>query len=215
LALIFITLIDAVAGSAAYREMVETFGLRASAWSWQDPASYGRMVTYAFLHGSGMHFLGNAVVLLLAGTVVETRIGFRASGFFLLVGTIVAAAAHLAFFPGETRMLIGASGGVATIMGAAFIVAGESGFTLRVPPLQQALLLTLRRVLLFWLALQVIGLILALQPGQPAPGVAYWGHLAGFAAGAIGAGAYRRFASRSRQAATEPLLGATFGSAGN
>jgi membrane associated rhomboid family serine protease len=147
-------------------------------------------------------------MLLLVGSVVEMRLGWRTVCGFLIMGSIAAAAAHLLIFPAEARPLIGASGAVSTLLGVAFIIAGQSGFTVHMPFTRLRLLLTLRRVLVVWLGLQILSAALMFLPGQPAAGVAYWAHLASFAAGAAGALVYRRIGPAARTGAMQvpPLI---------
>jgi membrane associated rhomboid family serine protease len=213
--LVSVTMAQSMFGPAVYREAIETFGLRAAVWTWGDPASYIRMVSYAFVHGSGGHFFWNTIMLLLVGSVVEMRLGWRTVCGFLIMGSIAAAAAHLLIFPAEARPLIGASGAVSTLLGVAFIIAGQSGFKVYMPFTRLLLLVTLRRVLLVWLALQVVSAVLVFLPGQPPAGVAYWGHVAGFFAGAAGALAYRRIAPAAHTGAARATLVESFAGAGD
>lgn len=74
-----------------------------------------RLVTYAFLHGSWMHLLGNMLFLYVFGPSVEDRLGRVAYLAFYLAGGAAAGAAHVAF---SSAPLIGASGAIAAVTGA-------------------------------------------------------------------------------------------------
>ena len=187
------------------------FGLRSEIWSWSNPTGYIRTVTYALLHINGPHFVGNAVLLLLVGSVVEWRLGVRVVGPLLLAGAVVGAFVHLLMFPTEARPLVGASGAISTLFGAAYIVAGGVGIRVRLPFRAYWFSLTLRRLVSLWLVLQVAGLLIVyLDPSRPA-GIAYWTHLAGFSVGLI-AGA---ILWKQRESLGLPVLGEAYSIAGD
>lgn len=79
------------------------------------PSQPWRFITYAFLHGSWMHLLGNMLFLFVFGPSIEDRLGRLAYLAFYLLGGAAAGAAHLAF---NKAPLIGASGAIAAVTGA-------------------------------------------------------------------------------------------------
>jgi membrane associated rhomboid family serine protease len=79
------------------------------------PSQPWRFLTYAFLHGSWMHLLGNMLFLFVFGPSIEDRLGRLAYLAFYLLGAAAAGAAHLAF---NKAPLIGASGAIAAVTGA-------------------------------------------------------------------------------------------------
>lgn len=84
-------------------------------------------LSHAFLHGDWTHFLTNAVWLLAFGTPVARRIG---SGRFLVFCVFGAAAGALLFDllnPALLQPMIGASGVVSALMGAAARFALSGG----------------------------------------------------------------------------------------
>ena len=187
------------------------FGLRSEIWSWTDPADYGRMVTYALLHVNAVHFVGNILLLLLVGSLAEWRLGVRVIGPLIIVGAIVAAMTHLLMFPAETRPLVGASGAISTLLGAATVVAGDVGIRIRLPFRSYWLSLTVRRLIVLWLLLQFAGMFMAIfSPSNPVS-VAYWVHLAGYGVGLV-AGAH---IWKQRQARDMPALGEAYSIVGD
>mgnify|MGYP005815658875 CR=1 FL=1 len=79
----------------------------------RDLAQPWRFITYQFMHGDLGHLLGNAVVLLLAGSFAEPALGrLRFLAGFLLSGA-AAGALHLAL---SDAPVIGASGAIAGTM---------------------------------------------------------------------------------------------------
>jgi membrane associated rhomboid family serine protease len=132
------------------------------------PAIWGSQVwsflTYAFLHADVMHLTFNCLWLLIFGSVVARRLGV--SGFLLLsaASAIVGAAASLLTHWGDQTHLIGASGAVSGMMGAAIPLMYGAGLRLGdtyrrdiaiVRPLRPLEIITDRRALFFtvmWLA---------------------------------------------------------------
>jgi membrane associated rhomboid family serine protease len=202
-------------GTSGYRAMIDSYGLRSAGWSWFELPEYGRLLSYAFLHGTGMHLFWNTLLLLMIGCVIEWRFGSKALLGIFLFGVIVSALTHLLMFPAETRPLIGASGGVAALMGAASVLIGGLGVQLRIPGTGWWCAITLRRLLLCWLALQFLGMLPLIMAGQDAPGVAYWSHISGFFTG-LGSAYGLRFARAPRRGG-EPRgdFASTFASAGD
>ena len=84
------------------------------------------LITSMFLHGSWMHVIGNMWYLWIFGDNVEDRVGHgRFIVFYLLCG-IVAALGQTAIDPSSTLPTIGASGAIAGVMGAYFVMCPTS-----------------------------------------------------------------------------------------
>ena len=72
-----------------------------------------RLLTYQFLHGDAVHWLGNMLVLLLAGPFAEAALGrFRFLVAFIASG-VFAGAVHMLF---SSQPLVGASGSISGAM---------------------------------------------------------------------------------------------------
>lgn len=85
----------------------------------QSPAWLWSPITYSLLHGSWEHLLFNGFWMVAFGAPVVRRIGvMRLAGFWCL-SAIAAVALHVAFHWGDAAIVIGASGVVAGLMGAA------------------------------------------------------------------------------------------------
>lgn len=76
-------------------------------------------VTYSLLHGGWQHLLFNALWLAAFGTPVARRIGTPRYILFWIVSAVAAAALHAALNWGEPTLLVGASGVISALMGAA------------------------------------------------------------------------------------------------
>src|ERR1700686_3626083 len=83
-----------------------------------DHFHFVNVLTSMFLHGGWMHVLGNMWFLWIFGNNVEDRLGPTIYSIFYLGGGILAMACHWGYDPSSTTPVIGASGAVATILGA-------------------------------------------------------------------------------------------------
>jgi membrane associated rhomboid family serine protease len=82
------------------------------AWLWTP-------VSYSLLHGSFEHLAFNALWLAAFGTPVCRRIGEGRFVVFWIVSSVAAAALHAAVNWGEPSLMVGASGVISALMGAA------------------------------------------------------------------------------------------------
>jgi membrane associated rhomboid family serine protease len=141
------------------------------------------VLTAMFLHGGWLHLLGNMLFLYVFGNNIEDRLGRLAYLAFYVFCGYVAAYVFAFGFPNSTEPLIGASGAIAGVLGAYFVLYPTARVTTLVPFL---LFLPLRLpawlVLGFWFLLQWIYSTGA-SVSQGA-NVAYLAHVAGFLAGA-------------------------------
>lgn len=163
---------------------VNAFGLVSGDFTWTNPASWLQLFTFNFLHSSAHHFMVNAYIMLLAGIAIERHCGARAMLFVWLAGGVTSGIVHLMVFPDTDRSLVGASGAIYALLGAAFVVGwhwglpvkfrrgGRTFFRIRLPA-----------IVAFYVAAQIYGVVI-LYNGQIAnPTVATWVHLGGFAFG--------------------------------
>jgi len=148
------------------------------------------LLTCIFLHGGWMHFLGNVWVLYIFGDNVEDRIGHLGYFLFYVFCGLMASAAHLAFNSGSPIPTIGASGAIAGVMGAYFVLYPHGRVLTLIPIIYLIQIIELPAPLFLgiWFALQffqgTIAAIGSVTSGLPTGGVAWWAHIGGFAAGA-------------------------------
>jgi membrane associated rhomboid family serine protease len=84
------------------------------------------LFSFMFLHGGFWHLLGNMWSLYIFGDNIEDRLGpLRYLLFYLLCG-LTSGLAHLIFNLGSNVPTIGASGAIAGVMGAYFILYPRS-----------------------------------------------------------------------------------------
>jgi membrane associated rhomboid family serine protease len=143
-------------------------------------------LTAIFLHGSWAHAFMNGAFALAFGTPAARYFGERARGvacffgFYVLTG-VLANLGYAALHWGSAAGLIGASGSVSGLMGAAArLIAGRG----RLGPIFSGPALS------FAAALFAVNLLVALFGGALAPmtggaGIAWEAHIAGFVAGVL------------------------------
>lgn len=85
----------------------------------QSPAWLWSPVTYSLLHGSFAHIIVNSLWLVAFGSIVARRIGTTRFVLFWVASAVAAVALHLALHWGDDVPVIGASGVVSGLMGAA------------------------------------------------------------------------------------------------
>ena len=85
-------------------------------------ATAATLFSAMFIHGGGMHIIGNMLYLFIFGDNVEDRLGhLRYLVFYLLCG-ITAALVHAAIFPESRVPSVGASGAIAAVTGAYLVL---------------------------------------------------------------------------------------------
>jgi len=151
------------------------------------------LFTSMFLHGSWMHVIGNMWYLWIFGDNVEDRLGHgRYIVFYLLCG-IAAAMGQIAMDPGSTLPTIGASGAIAGVMGAYFVLYPRSRVhTLIIWVFIQIVDLPAVVLLGFWFVMQLAGGVGQIAATSHGGGVAFAAHVAGFLVGVGGVFVFRK-----------------------
>ncbi len=151
-----------------------------------NPVAVGLTVfTSMFLHASWLHVIGNMWFLWIFGDNVEDYLGhFKYLVFYLLSG-VAAAMAQVALSPNSVIPTIGASGAIAGVLGAYFVVYPRARvltwffvFFVHIPAWI---------VLGYWFVIQFVsGAATSLSyAGNTGGGVAFWAHVGGFIAGVV------------------------------
>ena len=153
------------------------------------PALSVTILTSMFLHGGWLHIIGNMWFLWIFGDNVEDYLGHLKYLLFYLISGCAAAIAYILLDASSNQPTIGASGAIAGVMGAYFVLY------------PRARVLTLVFLIVFftfwWLPAWVfLGYWFVLQflsgtatsiagAGQNTGGVAFWAHVGGFVAGIL------------------------------
>ena len=175
----------------AVNEFIVYFGLVPAAFSWVA------VFTSMFLHGGFLHVGGNMLYLWIFGDNVEDRMGHgRFLVFYLLCG-VAAALAQAALNPDSVVPMVGASGAIAGVMGAYFVLYPHSRIVTLVPIFVFIQIMEIPAIFFLgiWFLMQFlsgVGSIATAVSGEPAGGIAFWAHVAGFLTGVSGVIIFRR-----------------------
>ncbi len=143
------------------------------------------LITANFLHGGWLHLIGNMLYLWVFGDNIEGRLGHPGYLFTYLAMGAGSQLLHLISAPLSPVPLIGASGAIAGVLGAYFILYPHSRVLTLVP---LGFFITLIRIpavifLALWFLLQLANVFTAgIAPGMQQP-VAWWAHIGGFIIG--------------------------------
>src|SRR3989475_12216495 len=142
------------------------------------------LITSMFLHGGWMHVIGNMWYLWIFGDNVEDRLGHGRFIFFYLLCGIIAAFGQIAMDPESTLPTIGASGAIAGVMGAYFVLYPRSRVLTLVPIIFYIEIVELPAIFLlgFWFLLQLFS-VGAVSATSNSGGVAFAAHVAGLVVG--------------------------------
>lgn len=167
------------------------YGLVPAAFSWTA------VFTSMFLHGGFMHVAGNMLYLWIFGDNVEDRMGHgRFLVFYLLCG-VAAALAQTITVPNSVVPMVGASGAIAGVMGAYFVLYPRSRIVTLVTLFIFFQVIEVPAIFFLgiWFVMQFlsgVGSIVSSIGGTPAGGIAFWAHVAGFVTGLTGVVVFRR-----------------------
>ena len=152
------------------------------------------LITSMFLHGSWSHVLGNMWYLWIFGDNVEDRVGHGRFILFYLLCGIAAALGQVAVDPISTLPTIGASGAIAGVMGAYFVLYPHSRVLTLIPWIFLQIVELPATVLLgFWFVMQLFSAgTIAMTTTSQAGGVAFAAHIVGFLAGVGGVFVFRK-----------------------
>lgn len=150
------------------------------------------LLTCIFLHGGWMHFLGNVWFLFIFGDNVEDRVGHWGYLLFYLFCGVSASVAHLVSDPSSQIPTIGASGAIAGVMGAYFLLYPRAHVVSLIPIIfiMEVVVLPAPVFLGIWFVLQFFQGVWSVTSVQTG-GVAWWAHIGGFAMGYLIAASLR------------------------
>jgi len=149
------------------------------------------LFTSMFLHGGVLHITGNMLYLWIFGNNVEDAMSrIRFIIFYTLCG-LMAAFAHAIMNSSSPTPMIGASGAVSGVLGAYLLLYPQArvvtlvifGFYVRTVQMPAMAVLGL------WFVLQFLNALLA---SGSSGGIAWYAHVAGFVAGMLLIGPFKR-----------------------
>jgi membrane associated rhomboid family serine protease len=145
-------------------------------------------ITTMFLHGGWMHLIGNMWVLYIFGDNVEDYLGHGRYLLFYLLCGVSAAAIHLLTNLDSRLPTVGASGAIAGVMGAYFVLFPRARILTLLPIFFFFTFIEVPAYVFlgFWFLLQFFsGAVGWLSGSGTHGGIAWWAHIGGFGAGVL------------------------------
>jgi membrane associated rhomboid family serine protease len=150
-------------------------------------ALYLPFLSTMFLHGGWLHLIANMWTLFIFGDNVEDRIGHFRYLLFYLTSGIAGSLLHAFLSPNSWVPVVGASGAIAGVMGAYFLLFRHSLVLVFIPLFFLAPIVEVPAYVFLgvWFLLQFFSgaySILGARAAQSG-GVAFWAHVGGFVTG--------------------------------
>jgi membrane associated rhomboid family serine protease len=144
------------------------------------------ILTSMFLHASWLHLIGNMWFLWIFGDNIEDYLGHFSYLLFYLVCGFAAAITHILLNAGSRLPSVGASGAIAGVMGAYFVLYPKARVMMWFPPIF-FFQLPAWLVLGYWFFMQFLsGAATSIaETSQTNGGIAFWAHVGGFVAGIV------------------------------
>jgi membrane associated rhomboid family serine protease len=176
-ALVF--LYEATLPDPLLRRFVAQYGLIPAYFSW------GAVLTSMFLHGGWLHVIGNMLYLWIFGDNVEDRLGHVGYVVFYLAAGTTAALLQVMMAPGSMVPMVGASGAIAGVMGAYFVLYPQSRVLTAVLIFFYLELIEIPAIFFLgiWFLMQLFSGVGSIGAAADTGGVAFWAHVGGFVAG--------------------------------
>jgi membrane associated rhomboid family serine protease len=142
--------------------------------------------TSMFLHGSWWHVIGNMWFLWIFGDNIEDYLGHFKYLVFYLISGVAAAATQVVLDPSSRVPTVGASGAIAGVLGAYFILYPRARVSTWFPPIF-FFYLPAWAILGYWFVMQFLaGAATSIAyESRSTGGVAFWAHVGGFVAGFV------------------------------
>jgi membrane associated rhomboid family serine protease len=144
-------------------------------------------LSHQFLHGGWLHILSNMWMLWIFGNNVEDALGHLRYGVFYLLSGVLAGLAQLLAQPHSQVPSLGASGAIAGVLGAYFLLYPKARVTVLLPVFFTPFFFELPAVLYLglWFVSQLFNGTLALASPEQVGGIAFWAHVGGFSTGML------------------------------
>ncbi len=138
------------------------------------------LITAMFIHGGFFHLAGNMLFLWIFGDNIEDRLGHVKFILFYLLTGLIASSAHVLAAPDSTIPMIGASGAIAGVLGAYFVLFPRANVKTLI--FLFVFVSVVRVPAVFFLGIWFLFQILSSGSGG---GIAWYAHIGGFVSGAL------------------------------
>ncbi|OGH23705.1 MAG: hypothetical protein A2958_03005 [Candidatus Levybacteria bacterium RIFCSPLOWO2_01_FULL_38_13] len=167
--------------------LIEKYALIPSLVNFSDFATLTPFVTAIFLHGGFLHIVSNMWFLWVFGDNVEGYTGFFFYPLVYFVSGIAGNFAQYIFMPDSTIPMLGASGAIAGVLGAYYVLFPHSQIRTFIPVFGFPAIINVSAgfMLGYWFILQIISGAGSIGVSSDTGGIAFWAHVGGFLMGVI------------------------------
>lgn len=185
---VLVFLFESILSPEQLEQVIRIFGVVPTMfWQGDGLGRWLPLFTSMFLHGGWWHLISNMLALYIFGDNVEDRLGHFRYLLFYLFGGLAAGAAHLVAYSGSPLPTVGASGAIATVLGAYLVLYPYARVITLVPVFYFLRIVEVPALIYlgFWFISQLFNGIFALAAADvfQAGGVAWWAHIGGFVFG--------------------------------
>lgn len=165
---------------------IQTYALIPALIDFNNFPTLTPFVSAIFLHGGFLHIISNMWFLWVFGDNVEVRLGWFFFPLLYIASGIIGNVVQYVFMPSSTIPILGASGAVAGILGAYYVLFPGSKIKTLLPFFGFATIVEISApfMLGYWFVLQVISGAASL-PFMGQGGIAFFAHVGGFATGVL------------------------------
>jgi len=197
---VLVFVLEASLSQAGLQQFLTRFGLVPPQLSLASPLSFLTLFSSMFLHGSWFHLISNMWTLYIFGDNVEERMGSGGYLVFFLLAGVIAGLTQVYFAPDSRLPVVGASGAIAGVLGAYFVLFPHGRVLTLIPVFFLPWFVEVPAFVFLgvWFFSQLSSGLLSLGDlgGASAfSGIAWWAHIGGFVAGLF---FVRMFARRRR-----------------
>jgi len=192
---VFVFLFSMSLGSNLLHRLIDVFGLVPGNITLERPLGLLTLLSAMFLHGGWFNLISNMWVLYIFGDNVEDRMGRKRYLIFYLLSGVIAGVVYVGvitlFYHPRSMALqiptIGASGAIAGVLGAYFVMYPRARITTLVPIFFFPWLIDIPATLFIgiWFLSQLSSGLLSLGAQVAFGGIAWWAHIGGFLVGIL------------------------------
>lgn len=166
---------------------IQAYALIPSLVNFSDFVTLAPFITAMFLHGGFLHIISNMWFLWVFGDNVEGRFGWFLFPIVYFASGVAGNFLQYIFMPGSPIPMLGASGAVAGVLGAYYVLFPHSRIKTVIPFFGFASVVEIPApfMLGYWFVLQVISGAASLPFMGESGGVAFFAHVGGFLTGVV------------------------------
>jgi membrane associated rhomboid family serine protease len=184
---VLVFLFESSLNQRIFNQFVFNFGLVPARLSLSQPLTYFTFLTSAFMHGSWFHLISNMWTLFIFGDNVEDRMGHARYMAFYLLSAVLAGVVHVFFTPESRMPTIGASGALAGVLGAYFLLFPRARVVTFIPLFFLPWFIEIPAFIYLgvWFLSQLSSGLVSLGSVGGFNNIAWWAHIGGFVFGVV------------------------------